>query len=111
MANIITEMFIAKVEIKTTKRRKSGDRVFVGTNEIEIPTPDYAYDLAEMILRLQQPKDNYFWDDDYYKKLQPIIEREQKKISQGLSYNRYFKIYEEDKNNAHLTIWLKRVEL
>lgn len=107
MANIISEMFIAKIQIKTLLRKKC----LTGTNEILVPTPDYAYNLAEAILNLQQPKDNYFYEDDLYLKLKPILEKEQRKISQGISYDRYFKIYEDSKNNATLTIWLKRVDL
>ena len=67
--------------------------------------------MAETIYKLQPPKDDYFYEDNFYLKLKPILEKNQKKISEGLSYNRYFKIYEDTKRNATLTIWLKRVSL
>ena len=111
MGNIITEMYVAKVDMQIKSKYGGKKGLLVSSKEILAPTPDYAYDVAEVVMFLEQPKNTIFYNDNLENIIKEKMKKEIPKISQGLSYGRYFKIYEDSNDYGKLTISLKRESL
>ena len=108
---VIYEMYVAKVEMEVKSKHAGSKGILKSSKEIICPTYEYAHDVANVVIQLEQPKHFVFYREELVNIIQERLEKGMKKISEGISYDKYFQIYKEENQYGTLKISLKRESL